>query len=172
MPQTLDNVAYSLSVSGTLNNLLDLASKASASLSFAKSGTLSNGVGVSQADRMFFDTRSIVASGVDDLDLNGTALQDALNANLALARIKVLAIAAKSTNVNNLLVGAAAANAVSSILGATGVLTVRPGGLLLLTASDATGYVVTPATADILRVTNSGAGSAVDYDIVLIGASA
>lgn len=169
---TLDNVAYSLSVSGTLNNLLDLASKASASLSFAKSGTLSNGVGVSQADRLFFDTRSIVASGVDDLDLNGTALQDALNVNLALVRIKVLAIAAKSTNVNNLLLGAAAANPVTSILGAAGVMPIRPGGNLLLTAPDATGYVITPATADILRLANGGAGTGVDYDIVIIGASA
>lgn len=172
MPQTLDNVAYSLSVSGTLNNLLSLASKASASLAFSKSGQLGNGVGASQADRMFFATRSIAASGVDDLDLNGTALQDALNVNLALVRIKVLAIAAKSTNINNVVLGAAAANPVTSILGATGTLPIRPNGQLLLIAPDATGYAVTAATADVLRVANSGAGSAVDYDIVIIGASA
>jgi hypothetical protein len=169
---TLDNVSYSLNVAGTLNNLLDLASKASASLSFARSGSMTSGVGASQADKIWWDTRSIAASGVDDLDLNGTALQDPLGVNLALARIKVLAVYAYPANVNNLLIGAAAANPVSTILGATGVLTVRPGGLLLLTAPDVTAYGVTAATADILRFANSGAGTAVQYDAVVIGASA
>lgn len=169
---TLDNVSYSLSVTGTLNNLLDLAVNANAALSFARSGSMSNGTGASQADKIFLDSRSIAASGVDDLDLNGAALQDPLNANLALLRIKLIAVSAYPTNVNNLLLGAAAANPVSTILGATGVLTIRPGGLLLLTAPDATGYAVTAATADILRFANSGAGTAVGYDVVIIGASA
>lgn len=169
---TLDNVSYSLNVAGTLNNLLDLASKASASLSFVRSGSLSNGTAASQADKIWWDSRSIAASGVDDLDLNGTALTDALGVALALVRIKVLAISAKSTNVNNIVLGAAAANPVTSILGATGTLPIRPGGNLLLVATDATGYAVTAATADILRVANGGGGSATDYDIVIIGASA
>lgn len=169
---TLDNVSFSINVSGTLSNLLDLAVKASAPLSYSKSGSLSNGTGANQADRIWADQRQIAASANDDLDLNGTALQDALGANLALARIKLLAVYADPANVNNLLIGAAAANPVSTILGATGVLTVRPGGMLLLSAPGATGYAITPATADILRFTNGGAGSVVNYDVVIIGASA
>ena len=52
--------------------------------------------------------------------------------------------------------------------------TIRPGGSLALIAGsgDATGYVVTAATADILRFTNGGAGSSVTYDVIIFGCSA
>ena len=168
---TLDGTAFSFSVAATANNQLDLL-KASAAMAYSRSGSFQTGTGLNQADRMWSDKRQIAASGTDDLDLNGTALQDPLGANLALLRIKVLAVYAYTTNINNVLLGAAAANPVTTILGATGVLTIRPGGMLLLTAPDATAYAITAATADLLRFANSGAGSVVDYDVVIIGASA
>lgn len=171
MAQTLDSVQFGLTVTGTVNNILDLV-KASAPLTYAKTGSLVNGTGASQADRMWSDQRTIAASGTDDLDLNGTALQDALGTNLALLRIKLLAVYAATTNTNNVVMGVGT-NPVTTILGGTTpTLNIRPGGLFLLTAPDLTAYGVTAATADILRFANSGAGTSVTYDIVIIGASA
>jgi hypothetical protein len=43
--------------------------------------------------------------------------------------------------------------------------------MLLLVAPDAAGYAVTATTADILRVTNGGAGTSVVYEIVILGTS-
>lgn len=51
-------------------------------------------------------------------------------------------------------------------------MTVRPGGLLVLAAPDVAAYAVTAATGDLLHVANSAGGSAVTYDVVVIGASA
>lgn len=170
---TLDNTALSLQFGATLNNALDLGAIATAPLSYSYSRALSSGVGASQADQMWFDQRNIVASGTDDLDLTGTALQSALNVNIAFARVKALIIEALSTNVNNLIVGAAAANPWVGPFGAgTHTLQVRPGGLLTMMCQDATGWAVVAGTGDILRVTNGAGGTAVDYKIIIIGATA
>lgn len=170
---TLDNTALSLQLGAVLNNSLDLGVNATAALAYAYSKQLQTGVGASQADQMFFDQRNIAASGTDDLDLTGTALQSALNVNIAFARVKLLLIEALGTNVNNLIVGNAAANPWVGPFGAgTHTVQVRPGGLLVMACSDITGWAVVAGTGDLLRVANSAAGSAVDYKIVLIGATA
>jgi len=170
---TLDNTGISFSVAATLNNPLDLNVIATAPLSVAQSYGFSTGVGASQADKIFADTRTITASSNDDLDLAGV-LVDALGSVITFARLKALIVRAAVTNVNNLVIGGAASNPVTTILGGTTpTLTIRPGGLLVLTVgADAIGYVITAATADILRFTNGGAGSSVNYDVILIGASA
>lgn len=173
MPTTLDGTAFSMAVRSTLNNVLDLSVIATATLNMAKSSSFSTGTGANQADRMFFDSRNILASANDDLDLNGTTLIDALGVPLALARLKLLAIYAYPGNANNIVMdGAASARITTMMGGTTPTLTIRPGGMFLLTAPDATAYAITATTADILRITNGGAGTSVNYDIVAIGASA
>jgi hypothetical protein len=134
---------------------------------------LSNGTGAGNADRIFHDQRTLAASANEDLDLAGVLL-DSFGAAITFARIKGLYIAAAAANVNNVVVGAAASNAWATLLGATHTLTLRPGAGILLAAgqADATGYAVTAGTGDLLRVANSGAGSSVTYDIIVIGASA
>lgn len=134
---------------------------------------LESGTGAGKADIRFTDTRTLVASATEDLDLAGV-LTDSFGATLTFARIKGLVIAASAANTNNVIVGGAAANAWASLLGAAGTLTLRPGAsvALLTGAADATGYAVTPGTADLLKIANSGAGTSVSYDLVVIGASA
>lgn len=169
---TLDSTSFGFTIAATENNQLDLL-KATAALAYNRAGAFSTGVGAGQADRMWSDKRNILASANDDLDLSGTALQDPLGVNLALARVKLLAVYAYATNINTLILDGAAGARITTILGGTTpTLTIRPGGLLLLTAPDATGYAITATTADILRFTNGGAGTAVDYDVVIIGATA
>jgi hypothetical protein len=131
-----------------------------------------SGVGAGQADTVFSDRRTLAASATENLDLAGTLL-DAYGATLTYAKVKGLYIAASASNVNSVVVGAAATNPWATLLSATGTISLRPGSFFLAAAGqlDATGYGVTAATADLLKVANSGAGTSVIYDVVLIGTS-
>lgn len=158
----------SVGIVGTLTSVLDLVT-AQAPLSYTHSHDLANGSGANQADKIFTDSRQLAASATENIDLAGV-LVDALGATLAFTKIKALLIRAKSTNVNDVLVGGAATNGFIAWVGAaTDVVKVKPNGMLLVTAPDVNGLAVTAGTADLLKIANSGAGSAVDYDIVVIG---
>jgi hypothetical protein len=100
-------------------------------------------------------------------------LIDPIGTVISLARVKALIIQPAAANVNNLIIGNAAANGWNTWVGAaTHTVTVRPGGLFVLTANDATGYVVTAATGDLLHIANSGAGTSVTYNVIILGCSA
>lgn len=139
--------------------------------SFARQIDLTSGTGPNQADQVWTDQRTIAASGSENLDLTGS-LTDALGGSITLARVKVLYIAAASTNTNNVVVGAAASNPWAGLLNGTGTLTLRPGAFFVAATPGATGMAITAGTGDLLRVANSGSGSSVTYDIAVIGASA
>lgn len=163
----------SVNVQGAQSTALDLGN-AAFTLQKTYSTSYANGTAAGQADKLFSDTRTLVASANEDLDLNGV-LADALGVTLSLARVRAIMIAAAAGNTNNVVVGGAASNGfVSPFGGATHQVNVRPGGFLVLATglADATGYVVTAATGDLLRITNGGAGTPVTYDIVVLGASA
>jgi hypothetical protein len=151
---------------------LDLGT-AQAQLSKAYTVDLVNGTAAGQVDRTFHDQRTLAASVTEDLDLAGV-LVDAFGATLTFARIKGLVVAASASNVNNVIVGGAASNGfISWVGGAAHTLTLRPGAVMVLMAgaADTTGYAVTAATADLLRIANSGAGTSVTYDIAILGCS-
>lgn len=136
--------------------------------------SLTSGVGAGQADKVYADQFSIAASGNSDLDLVGSLLGPDGVTGASFARIKALMVVADSTNTNNVVVGAAATNPWAGFLGATHTMTFRPGAgqLMWAGAADATGYVTVATTGDLLRLANSGAGSAVTGRIMVIGASA
>lgn len=171
MAQTLDSTLISMAVAATANNPFDF-NKAVASLSYSKSAGFTTGAGASQMDRMFADQRTIIASGTDDLDLNGTALQDILGANLALVRVKLIVVYAAAANTNNVVIGNAASNQFIGPFGAaTHTITLPPGGLYMAMAPSAAGWAVTAGTGDLFRIANSGAGSSVVYDVLIGGSS-
>lgn len=162
-----------VAVSAKLTATQDLGDVVS-TMTRSYSAALTDGTAAGKADKVFHDTRTLAASATEDLDLAGVLL-DPLGVALTFARVKGLIIVAAAANVNNVIVGGAAANGfVSPFGGATHTVTVRPGATLALVAgsADATGYAVTPGTADLLKVANSGAGSTVTYDVIVIGASA
>jgi hypothetical protein len=170
MPTSLTS-ALTLSALGTLVNPLDLGNVALPQ-SLAQQYSWPSGTGANQADRIFADTRTLAPSTAEDLDLAGV-LTDGIGNTISFARIRAMIIRASGANTNNVVVGNAASNGfVSWVGGATHTVTVRPGGLLAVIAPDAVAYTVTAATADLLHVANSGAGTSVTYDVVLIGASA
>lgn len=130
--------------------------------------TLNDGNGSNQANKIFSDTRTIAASANDDLDLAGS-LVDALGAVLTFTAIKAIYIRASSANINNVVVGGAPTNTFVGRFGAaTHTIALRPGDRDVQ-VTPGTGWNVVAGTGDILRIANSGAGSTVDYDIIIIG---
>jgi hypothetical protein len=135
---------------------------------------LSDGTAAGAADRVFSDTRTLAASATENLDFAGS-LTDALGTSLTFAKIKAIIVHAAAGNTNNVIVGGDVTNTFFGIFAdETDALVIRPGATLALFCgeADAAGYSVTAATGDLLKVTNSGAGTGVTYDIIVIGTSA
>ncbi|TCO64951.1 hypothetical protein [Actinocrispum wychmicini] len=165
--------SISLAVNAELTTAADLKAIPKCTLAYSKLAELATGTGVGQADKLWFDQRTLAAGANEDLDLAGV-LADIYGQAVTFARIKALVVAAVVANTNNVVIGAAASNQWATLLGTTGTVTLRPGAFFAAVAgsTDATGYAVTAGTGDLLRVTNSAGGSTVDYEITIIGASA
>jgi hypothetical protein len=132
---------------------------------------LASGTGSGQADRMFDDIRHLNASASEDLDLAG-GLSDGFGETLTFVKIKAIYVEAAAGNTNDVVVGGASANAfVGPFGGATHTLALKPGQAVLLMNTGA-GWTVTPATGDLLKIANGGAGTGVDYTVIIIGTSA
>jgi hypothetical protein len=157
-----------LAVAATLAAAGDLAT-AQVPLDFTKQTRLTDGTGAGQANNMWSDTRTIAASSNETLDLSGS-LQNLLGHTLAFTKVKAIVVVAHADNTNDVLVGGAASNGFISPFGdATDIVKVKPGGMFAITAPDVNGFAVTAATADQLKIANSGAGTGVTYDILIIG---
>lgn len=158
-----------LSIAGKQVNALDLGSEVNP---FAKDLliSLTSGVGANQADKVFADTRTLALSGTEDLDLVGTLL-DGFGAAITMVKLKALFLFAAAGNTNDVQLSRPASNGVPLFVAAGDALPVRPGGAIAWIAPG-TGVTVTPSTGHLLTVTNGGAGTAVTYDVILVGTSA
>jgi len=166
MPVTAD---IRLSVTGHQTNPLDLGT---ADLPFALSATASllSGVAAGQVDRVFTDTRTLGISATEDLDL-AAVLLDAFGAAITFAKMKALIIKAAAANTNNVnLSRPAGATGVPLFTAVSGGIVIPPGFCFAWFGSGA-GVVVTPSTGDLITLTNSGAGTGVTYDVVILGTS-
>lgn len=162
-----------LSTVATLTKALDLVN-ATAPMSQTFKAVLSSGTGAGKADLIFSDTRTILASAADDLDLAG-GLTSPLGDSLTFVKVKALIVSASTANTNTVLVGGDAGNTfLTWVVGENDGVVLRPGATLALFAGqdDATAYPVAAGTGDLLRITNGSSGSTVDYSIVIIGTSA
>lgn len=121
-----------------------------------------------KADVFWQDSgRSIAASSNENIDFAG-ALTDAFGSTVTAAEIVLIFIRARSTNVNNLQVTRPASNGFAGpFLAAGDGVSIKPGEWSVLVSQS--GWAVTAATGDLLNIANSGAGSAVVYDIVIAG---
>lgn len=166
-----------MNVNATVSAIVALIGAANGDLAVNQSHVAVNaqaefttGAGANQINEVFSDTRTLADSATENLDLNGTALQNAFGTNIAFARVKFIFIKNKSAT-QVLSVGGAASNQFINWVGdATDVVKIRPGGFLLLVAVDATGYAVTASTGDLLKIANGNAGQAADYDVIIGGA--
>lgn len=120
-----------------------------------------------KGDILWADTRTLAASGTENLDLAGV-LAGLLGTTVAAAEITAVYIETAAANTNDVQFFGAASNPFNGPLsGTTPKLTVGPGDCALLT--NRKGWTVTAATGDIILVTNAAAGTPVTYTLVLIG---
>lgn len=156
-------------ISAAFTSALDLVT-ASAPLALNTRISMASGTATGLADLCWSDTRTVVASGTDALDLAGV-LTGNLGGTLTLVKLKAVLVRAAAANTNAVRVNRPATNGVPLFLAASDGIDVLPGGLFLWVAPGA-GVTVTPATGDLLNIDNSGAGTSVTYDVVLVGTSA
>ena len=132
-----------------------------------------DGESANQAEVMFRDTRTLAASTSEDLDLSGTALEDAFGQAIAFTSVKVMIVEAAAANTNDVLVGGASATQwIGWCNAATDVITVEPGGTFVIMSPSAAGFAVGAGSTDLLQIENSSSGTSVDYTITLIGIEA
>lgn len=158
-----------LSATGTHVAPLDLGN-ASFPFSLSQEWPLASGVGAAQADRVFTDTRTLALSATEDLDLAGS-LVDAFGAVITFVTIKGVIVRAAVGNTNAVNVTRPAANGVTLFTAVSAGIALKPGYVFAWFGSGA-GITITPGTADLLTFTNGGAGTSVNYDVIIIGTSA
>lgn len=164
------NAKLILSLVATLTDPADLSTPTD-ELEEIIRATLTSGVGTDQGNMMWHDERTLAASATEDLDLAGS-LTNSFGDTQTFARVKLIIVIADEANVNNVNVQRAAANGVPLFLAASDGVAVRPNGVFLYFAPDATAIAVTAGTGDLLTITNSGSGTSVTYKVIIIGASA
>lgn len=159
-----------LDLAAEITSPLDLTTP-SAPLDVARQLSLAQGTGLGQADMIFSDQRTIAPSATDSLDL-AASLAGPFGGTLTFARLKALLVLPSTGNTNNVLVQRPATNGVPLFSAVSTNMAVPPGGAFFWFAPSAAGVVVTPGTGDLIDMVNSGAGTSVTYDIVIVGASA
>lgn len=132
--------------------------------------SFSDGEAASKAEAMWHDTRTIAASGTEDLDLAGVLVSGLLGTAITFKSIKAILIRAASTNTNNVVISRPAANGFLLFGAASDALAgLTPGGMFLFTDPSAAGVAVTAGTGDLLTITNSAGTTGVTYDVLIIG---
>jgi hypothetical protein len=162
-------------VRGDIALSIDLTDASTGDLNAAKSRvdiskTLSLLAGTdatNKANILFSDTRTVALSANENIDLSG-ALTDAFGASIVAAEIVAIYIEAAAANVNNVQVTRPASNGfIGPFLAASDGVSIKPGEYALFVSQS--GWAVTAATGDLLNIANSGAGTGVDYNIVIVG---
>lgn len=159
-----------LDVDATLTSALDLTSAVS-TIDYTDRLELTPGTTAGKSDMQWSDQRTLVASASEDLDLAGS-LVGPLGTTLTFARIKAIIVKASAGNTNSVVVTSPASNAAPLFVGTTGGISLAPGETFAWFSPTAAGKAVTAATGDLVHVANSGAGTSVAYDVIIIGASA
>lgn len=157
-------------IEGTYRNILDLGTPTDAFTKTARIA-LANGTGAAMADLMFHDQRTVNASASEDLDLAGV-LTSPLGGTQTYVELRALMITASSGNTNNVRLTRPASNGVPLFLAASDGIDIPPGGVFLWACGADGKVTVTAGTGDLLTVANSGSGTSVTYDVVILGTSA
>jgi hypothetical protein len=169
MTDTL-STTLSIGVSARQAHAEDLGS-GTFSMTYSKTKQLPTGTSSGKADLLFSDTRTIAASGNEDLDLAG-GLEDAFGQTLTFVKVKSIYIKAADGNTNSVIVKPAASNGFTGPFGAAAhQVSIPPGGWFAITAP-AAGWTVTADTGDLLHIANSSGTTGVTYDVSIVGTSA
>lgn len=161
------NGSLSVMIGATLTGALDVGTGTHVINETYKTSFI-NGTGIDQANQMWSDQRVLTASSSEELDLAGS-LTNAFGTTLTFTSIKGIVVKAISTNTNDVVIGGAVSNAFLLFGDATDTIAVKPNGSFCIVNPAADGYTVTAGTGDLLKITNSGGGTSITYDITIIG---
>ncbi len=157
----------------TLSSVLDLVTSDS-KIKNTQEIDFTDGAGANKAEEAWSDTRSIAASTTDSLDLSGTALTNAFGVDIAFTKIKAIMIKSAAANGSTLTITCPTGDGVEGLFLALGDgMLLRPGGVFIIIAPDATGYPVSGTSPirdqlDIINNDSSSPGTA-SYDIIIVG---
>lgn len=166
MSGTIDHVNVGLSIDALLLSSLDLEAAQSALVQNIKQ-TLSNGTATGNASQVWSDTRTLSASGTENLDL-AASLVNAFGVTLTFTKLKFAFFRAAVGNTNDVQVTRPASNGVVLFMAAGDGIALSPGEWFCY-FSPTVGKTVTAATGDLFTVTNSAGTTGVTYDVILIG---
>lgn len=168
----LDTPVFQVQIAATLSGTTVEGGTPSYPFNAIWSAPLTTGTGSGQADKLYTAQITLTASSGQDIDLAGV-LSDPFGVAMTMVKLKAIAVRASTTNTNNVNLTRPAANGVPWLLAAGDGIAIGPGGLFMAVNPGTAGLgTVTPATGDLIRVDNSGAGTSVTFDIVLLGTSA
>ncbi len=131
---------------------------------------LTSGTGANQADQQYSDSITLAASGSTEIDLYGS-LTNQFGDTINFSKVRMMIFESDADNTAVLEIGGSASNAFESWTNVGGKITLRPGGVFYLSATDATGFVVT-STADKLKITNLSASVSASFNVIIIGVQA
>lgn len=129
------------------------------------------GAGALAFNEIYCAVRTLAGGASETLDLYG-GLTNEIGDTINFARIKSISIELlTTTTASSITVGNAASNPWTGPLGGTTpTITIRNGGFFAASCSDATGFTVTNASADSLKVLNNDGSNTATYRLTLIGA--
>jgi hypothetical protein len=133
---------------------------------------LTGGTGGGQADTVYAVTLSIAASGSSNVDLNG-ALTDKFGGAVSMLHLKALVIRNQSTSPGAITVGNGTNPAQLGFGATTHTWAIQPGDVFAVTNGQGSnaGWVVTAATADILKIAAAATAGTYTVDVIAIGTS-
>ncbi len=172
MAATLNTPVLRFQVQSLLSNTVGLATVSAPLDQTWDFGPLANGTSGNQADKLYTATVTIGPSSSATIDVAGS-VADALGSTMTLARVKLVAIKASSTNdPANLLQISQTTIGVPLFGTSAATVSLRPGGGFIYVQPDITATAVTAATADIIGFANSAGTNTITASVIIIGASA
>lgn len=143
----------------------------SAPLAFEKVFSWFNGTAIDQADKIYMKRDAVTNGAPDTIDLAGS-LTDVFGNALTFAKVTAIIVSNRSTTAAEIMTIGAGTNPLLNWVIATGDgVKIGPGGLFMQVDPSLAGYAVTAGTGDVLQI-SVAAGTAVPYDMVVIGRSA
>lgn len=133
--------------------------------------SLVNGTSEGQCDRVYQVTSTLAASGTDTYDLAGV-VENVYGTVISFAEVQLLAIQSQGATGQNLTIGKAASNPVTTIWSGTSAVEVVPGGGTIMKYGGVDGYAITAGSADSITVTNTHGSASITYTLLIVGRSA
>lgn len=135
-----------------------------------------SGTGVNQVNKIYQNSDTLAGSGATTYDLDAGTMLDPQNGTLTFSRIAVIAMRrtdtpAASTQDENLTIGGdfILTKLLAGWTDDALTIPVRPGGIFLYIAPDATGVAVTASTGDAITITNASSADSCTYQIIIAG---